>query len=82
MKSSQDSTKSELYEQLLNLIDEEYGNITLPEHARRFIVWDEHDGKAEAEVEAREQELMKKYATLQGFEPIILGWGKPSEKEI
>ena len=82
MKSSQDSAKSELYAHLLNSIDEEYGNITLPEHERRFVTWDEGDGKAEAEVKAREQELMKKYATLQGFEPIIIGWGKPSEKEL
>ena len=82
MKSSQDSTKSELYEQLLNSIDEEYGNITLPENVRRFIVWNEHDGKAETEVKIREQELMKKYATLEGFEPMIIGWEKPSEKEL
>ena len=74
MKSSPDSAKSELYAHLLNSIDEKYGNITLPEHERQFVTWTQYDGQAESLVAAREQELMKKYATTEGFEPVVIGW--------
>ena len=46
----------------------------VPVHERRFIVWDEHDGKAEGAVAAREQELVREYGTTEGFSPIVLGW--------
>ena len=74
MKSLQDSTKSALYGQLLNSIDQEFGGVTLPPEERHFNVWDEGDGVAQQKVKKREAELMKKYGTLEGFEPLIIIW--------
>jgi len=74
MKSLHNSTKSELLEQLLNSVDEEFGGVKLPPEERTFIVWD-NDGLEEQKVKEREEMLMKKYGTLEGFDPMIIRWG-------
>ena len=78
MKSFGNSTKNELLEQLLNSVDEEFGGVKLPPEERNFIVWDE-DGHGAEKVKEREKMLLKKYGTLDGFEPMIIRWGQPEE---
>ena len=65
MKSSVNSTKSELLEQLLNSVDEEFGGVKLPPEKRNFILWNEDDEVAQEKVEKREAELMEKFGTLE-----------------
>ena len=78
MKSLNNLTKSELFEQLLNSVDDEFGGVKLPPEERNFIVWDE-DGHGAKKVKEREKMLLKKYGTLDGFEPMIIRWGKSDE---
>ncbi len=78
MKSLGNSTKSELFEQLLNSVDKEFGGVMLPPEVRNFIVWDE-DGLAQEKVEKRKAELLEEFGTTEGFSPMIIGWGKPDE---
>lgn len=51
----------------------------LPPDKRQLIVWDIGDGLAHAMVKKRKAELLEEFGTLEGFEPIIVRWGRPDE---
>ena len=74
MRSSGNSTKGELYEQLFDSISEKFGGVMLPPEVRNFIVWD-NDGLAQEQVEKRKAELLEEFGTTEGFKPLIIQWG-------
>ena len=76
MRSSGNSTKSELYEQLFDSISQKFEGVMLPREKRNFIVWD-NDGLAQEKVEKRKAELLEEFGTTEGFKPITVSWGKP-----
>ena len=79
MRSLGNSTKKELFEQLFDSISEEFAGVLLPPEERNFILWDNGDGLAEERIKKRKAELLEKFGTTEGFDPMIIGWGKPDE---
>ena len=80
MKSSVNSTKSELLEQLLNSVDEEFGGVMLPPEKQTFILFNEDREVAKKLIEKRKAELLEEFGTLGGFEAMTISWGKPDER--